>query len=456
MNLVLSGPSGSGKGTVTEKLLLNDKFKKFITCTTRNSRELEMNGFDYFFLSEKQFKKYVNNGQMFNVKEYDGHYYGSFEKDIDNIKTDSIMIFQLTPDRALEMKKNNPDTCLILLLPPSASELNLRRENRSLKRIEDDIDNLNVAKQFDYVVTNDDLNQAVNDVLKCIDAFKQNKNISNSMSNNDKLIDDFIKKLNNTTLSSKVENTFNSDIADSWDDKSRFVIYHGIKNPITKEVMENVNDGMKIADIGCGTGKLIGKIDKKVNACEFTGIDISDRMITQAEKKVLTGNNKTVFINRDFMKFDFNRRFDLIIFSYVLHHMANPVEALRKAKEMLSNKGIILFSVPGNNYLKETFVDDDLKGRYSIEQMDEIISEAGLYPMSACRNNFLMTFNTYEMYLNYLKSIGTYQKVIDYSTGDWSSEFNDVVMKRFNDSEFITGEYLTYNCVNKSNILNRR
>lgn len=178
--------------------------------------------------------------------------------------------------------------------------------------------------------------------------------------------------------------------------------------------------------------------------------------ITQAEKKVLTGNNKTVFINRDFMKFDFNRRFDLIIFSYVLHHMANPVEALRKAKEMLSNKGIILFSVPGNNYLKETFVDDDLKGRYSIEQMDEIISEAGLYPMSACRNNFLMTFNTYEMYLNYLKSIGTYQKVIDYSTGDWSSEFNDVVMKRFNDSEFITGEYLTYNCVNKSNILNRR
>ncbi len=456
MNLVLSGPSGSGKGTVTEKLLLSDKFKKFITCTTRRPRELERNGFDYFFLNEKQFKKYVDNGQMFNVKEYDGHYYGSFEKDIDNIKTESIMIFQLTPDRALEMKKNNPDTCLILLLPPSADELNLRRKNRSFKRIEDDINNLRVAKQFDYVVINDDLSQTVNEVMKCIEAFKQNENILNNISNNEKIIEDFICELNNTTLSSKVENIFNSEIVDSWDDKSRFVIYHGIKNPIVKEVLENVNDGMKIADVGCGTGKLFGKIDKKVNACEFTGIDISNRMITKAEKKILTGNNKMMFINQDFMDVDFNSEFDLIIFSYVLHHMNNPVEALRKAKDLLSNNGRILFSVPGNNYLKETFVDDDLKGRYSIKQTDEMIAKAGLYSISACRNNFLMTFNSYEMYLNYLKSIGTYQKIINYSSDDWSTEFNNIIMKRFNDSEFITGEYLTYNCVDKSNVLRRR
>lgn len=105
MNLVFSGPSGSGKGTITELLLSKEKFKKFITCTTRKPRESERDGFDYFFLNESQFKKYVENGEMFNVKEYGGHYYGSFERDIDNIKTNSIMIFQLTPDRALEMKK---------------------------------------------------------------------------------------------------------------------------------------------------------------------------------------------------------------------------------------------------------------------------------------------------------------------------------------------------------------
>lgn len=313
---------------------------------------------------------------------------------------------------------------------------------------------MKVAKQFDYVIINDDLDQTVKEILKCIDDFNRGQ-YSQDILNKGKLIDDFIESLSDSTLSSNVESTFNSSIADSWDNKSRFVIYHGVKNPITREVMDNVNDGMKIADVGCGTGKLISKIDKKVNACELTGIDISDRMIEQAEKKVLTGNNKAIFMNKDFMKYDSDSKFDIIIFSYVLHHMADPIESLRKAKNLLSSDGRILFSVPGNNYLKETFMDDELNGRYSIEQTDEIVSEAGLYAMSASRNNFLMTFNTYEMYLNYLKSIGTYQKILNYSDEDWSLEFNDVVMKRFNDSKFITGEYLTYNCVDKNKILNR-
>lgn len=276
------------------------------------------------------------------------------------------------------------------------------------------------------------------------------------MSNQNYLVEGFIEELNNTTLSSKVESVFNSKIVDSWDDKSRYVVYHGIKNPMTDEVLENVRDGIKIADIGCGTGKLIGKIDKKVNSCEFTGIDISDRMISQAQKRILTGNNKVMFINKDFMKCNINNQFDLIIFSYVLHHMVDPVEALKKAKELLTNEGKILFSVPGNNYLKETFSDTDLSGRYNIKEMDDIVNEAGLFPMSACRNEFLMTFNSYEMYLNYLKSIGTYQKAINYSDEDWSSELNNVIMKRFNDSDYITGEYLTYNCIDKSKILGRR
>lgn len=113
MNLVFSGPSGSGKGTVTELLLKNPKFRKFTTCTTRKPREGEIDGFDYFFMEKEVFEDYVKKGEMFNVKCYDGHYYGSFEKDIDNINSDSTIIFQLTPDRALEMKKANPNTRLL-------------------------------------------------------------------------------------------------------------------------------------------------------------------------------------------------------------------------------------------------------------------------------------------------------------------------------------------------------
>ena len=155
------------------------------------------------------------------------------------------------------------------------------------------------------------------------------------------------------------------------------------------------------------------------------------------------------------MKYDFQTEFDIIIFSYVLHHLNNPIEALKRAKELLTQRGNILFSVPGINYLLETFKDNELPGRYSLKEMDEIVSEAGLYPLSACRNNFLMTFNSYEMYIEYLKSIGTYQKICGYTNDKWSEEFDKEVFSRFNDSRFITGEYLTYNCVDKSKVLKR-
>lgn len=88
--------------------------------------------------------------------------------------------------------------------------------------------------------------------------------------------------------------------------------------------------------------------------------------------------------------------------------------------------------------------------------MDEIVNKAGLYSLSACRNKFLMTFNSYELYIEYLKSIGTYQKINNYTNEEWNDEFNQKVMLKFNNSEYITGEYLTYNCKDKSKILIRR
>ena len=179
-------------------------------------------------------------------------------------------------------------------------------------------------------------------------------------------------------------------------------------------------------------------------------------MICHAQARVFTGKNNTLFINADFMNYDFTRQFDLVIFSYVLHHIKDPSSALKRARGLLTSNGKILLSVPGKNYLSETFLPNDLKGRFSIEEMDEIVKSAGLYPLSACRNNFLMTFNSYEMFIEYLKSIGTYQKINNYTNDEWNSDFNQRVLTRFNNSKFITGEYLTYNCVDKSKILKRR
>lgn len=455
MNIVLSGPSGSGKGTLTELLMKKMGYKKFITCTTRKPRENERDGFDYYFISREKFEEYVNKGLMFNVREYGGNYYGSYERDIDNIISETPVIFQLTPDRAVEMKKNNSDTILILILPPNAEELNNRRMNRSSLRIDDDIKNLEDAKCYDYLIINDDLDLAYNQLIDIIN--KNMKGIAKKDKDDLSLrIDEFIQQLNESKIVSNVEKVFGKEIADSWDDKSRFVTYHGVKNPITNEVLSSVHNGMKIADIGCGTGKLLSKIDSKVDNCDLFGLDISDSMIINAQARIMSGNNSSIFVNQDFMKYSFKTKFDLIIFSYVLHHMSNPIEALRKANELLTNEGHILFSVPGKNYLSETFDGNVLDGRYTIEEMDQIISESGLYPLSACRNNFLMTFNSYEMYLEYLKSIGTYQKIIGYSNEAWSEEFNQEIFEKFSKTPYITGEYLTYNCVDKNKILVRR
>lgn len=255
-------------------------------------------------------------------------------------------------------------------------------------------------------------------------------------------------------FSSRVEETFSKETADGWDEKSKFVTYHGAKNPIMDEVMMNVKNGMSILDVGCGTGKLISRIDKKIENSYLIGLDISNDMIEHARNKVSKGNNEVSFIADDFIKHDFkSSKFDIIIFSNVLHHVSDPIQALECAKKLLSDDGIILFSVPGANYLSETFEPKDLSNRYSVKEMDEIVTKAGLYSVCASRKNFLMTFDSYEMYVEYLKSIGTYQKIIGYTNEKWSDEFNKKILERFSKSTCITGEYLTYSCKDRSKIL---
>lgn len=132
--------------------LKEDNFRKFTTCTTRKPREGEKEGFDYYFYDKETFLKKVEQQEMFNFKEYGGNYYGSLEEDMDNIQTIKNVIFQITPDRALEMKLKNSSTCMILIIPPTAESLINRRKDRSKERIKNDIQNLEIAKKFDYVV----------------------------------------------------------------------------------------------------------------------------------------------------------------------------------------------------------------------------------------------------------------------------------------------------------------
>lgn len=213
MNIVLSGPSGTGKGTLTEMLLKNSGFKKFTTCTTRKPRDGEKNGFDYYFLDEEKFLKLVESGEMFNVRKYGGNYFGSFERDMDHIISSKDIIFQLTPDRAIQMKEKNPNTLLILILPPSVEDLNFRRKDRSLERIKNDIQNIKDAIGYDCVIVNDDLNVAYNELLKCIETFKNNSLIK-SKEKTKKVITEFLLDFSKAlSQHSGVEKVFNAEVA---------------------------------------------------------------------------------------------------------------------------------------------------------------------------------------------------------------------------------------------------
>ena len=106
--------------------------------------------------------------------------------------------------------------------------------------------------------------------------------------------------------------------------------------------------------------------------------------------------------------------------------------------------------------MSEIFYDDKSVGRFSIQEMDDIVMSAGLYPLKSSRNRFMMSFNSYEMFLKYLQSIGTYQKIMGYSNQSWPKEFSDEILIKFDASSFITGEYLTYNCENLQRKLRRK
>lgn len=195
MNIVLSGSSGAGKGTITEIFLKDPNFIKFTTCTTRIPREGEKHGIDYYFYDKEGFLQKVKERTMFNAREYDGNYYGTLEEDIDNIQSTKNIIFQITPERGIEMKKRNSNTCLILIIPPTSETLISRRKGRSEERVKDDIQNLETTKNFEYVVVNETIEQAYADIKSCIHHFTHGGECPFLVRNNLELINNLIAGL---------------------------------------------------------------------------------------------------------------------------------------------------------------------------------------------------------------------------------------------------------------------
>lgn len=174
-------PSGAGKTTMARRLLKEfPKIKFSVSATTRPPREGEVNGKDYFFLSEAEFSEKIKNGAFLEWEKYSGHKYGTLRSEVDKlIKSGYFPLLDIEVKGALNVQKlYNSDAISIFIKPPSMEDLKKRLDNRGsenekslqkrLKRAEMEMSH---ANDFDFVVVNDDLETAYSEVKAIIEPF---------------------------------------------------------------------------------------------------------------------------------------------------------------------------------------------------------------------------------------------------------------------------------------------
>lgn len=167
---VISGSSGVGKGTVIKEFLKkNLNFKLSVSCTTRKPRNGEENGVNYFFLTQEDFKRKIENNEFLEWAEFSGNWYGTQKEYVQRkLKEGKNLILEIDTKGALNVKKIMPEATLIFILPPSFEELEARLRGRHTeteeaiqKRLESTRVELENSKFFDYKIINDSIDNAV-------------------------------------------------------------------------------------------------------------------------------------------------------------------------------------------------------------------------------------------------------------------------------------------------------
>ncbi len=178
--IVMSGPSGVGKGTVRKALfdMKNHNLTYSVSMTTRKMREGEVDGKDYYFVSKEEFLKRIDEGKFLEYAQFVGNYYGTpLDKVNEQLDEGKEVFLEIEVEGAMQVKKKVPDCVLIFIVPPSKEALYSRLKNRGTEseeviqqRIEKANREFKVAKNYDYIVVNDEVNNAADRVLAIIRA----------------------------------------------------------------------------------------------------------------------------------------------------------------------------------------------------------------------------------------------------------------------------------------------
>jgi len=175
--LIISGPSGAGKGCVIKLLRKqNENLKKSISATTRLPREGETDGVNYYFKTIDEFKIMIEQNELLEWVQYCGNYYGTPRKFIeDSIQEGTDVVMEMEVEGALNVKQKFPECVITFMLPPSYDELKKRIVGRGTedegtiaKRLQRAKEEVACAERYDYLVVNDVLQQAVDDVNRIL------------------------------------------------------------------------------------------------------------------------------------------------------------------------------------------------------------------------------------------------------------------------------------------------
>lgn len=177
--IVVSGPSGTGKGTVCSALLsAHPEIAYSISATTRSPREGERHGVNYYFLTKPVFETMISEGELLEWATVYGNYYGTPLQPIkEKLAAGQDILLEIDTQGALKVQERFPDGVFIFLLPPSLMELERRIRGRGTEdeaslacRLQAAQKEIGVAQQYHYVVVNDEVKRAVAKIVAILTA----------------------------------------------------------------------------------------------------------------------------------------------------------------------------------------------------------------------------------------------------------------------------------------------
>ncbi|MDF5710014.1 MAG: guanylate kinase [Nostoc sp. S4] len=171
--IVLTGPSGVGKGTLMRSLLhRHPQLYYSVSVTTRSPRPREIDGINYYFISRSQFEQLIAEGELLEWAEFTGNYYGTpREAVLKQINSGKLVVLEIELEGARQIRASFPSAFSIFVLPPSFEELEKRirfrgqdSEDAIARRLRRAHEEIKAANEFDLQIVNDDFQTALNDI----------------------------------------------------------------------------------------------------------------------------------------------------------------------------------------------------------------------------------------------------------------------------------------------------